>query len=126
MTDFATLFREKRIERNISQSDMAERLHVTKQAISKWENGKSMPDIGLMPQIAELLGVSVDELLTGKEPEPRIVEKVVIKEKEVAKHIPARKILAIVAPLVLVVVLGLLEPFVFVQQFVLMFVLKLL
>ncbi|MDE6302405.1 MAG: hypothetical protein K2M36_02325, partial [Clostridia bacterium] len=63
-------------------------------------------DIGLMPQIAELLGVSVDELLTGKEPEPRIVEKVVIKEKEVAKHIPARKILAIVAPIVLVVVLA--------------------
>ncbi|MDE6302604.1 MAG: helix-turn-helix domain-containing protein [Clostridia bacterium] len=106
MGEFVKLFTSKRIELGLSQDEVADRLHVTRQAVSKWENGKAMPDIGLMPQIAELFGVSVDELLTGNEPAPRIEEKIVIQEKEVTKPMPARKILAIVAPIVLVVVLA--------------------
>ena len=106
MREFVKLFTSKRIELGLSQDEVAERLHVTRQAVSKWETGKAMPDVALMPQIAEILGVSVEELITGNEPAPRVIEKVIIQEKEVKRPMPVRKILAIVAPIVLVVVLA--------------------
>ena len=106
MADFATLLTQKRRELGLSQGELAKRLNVTRQAVSKWENGKGIPDISILTAISEVLGVSMDEMFTGKEPEKQIVEKIVIQEKEVTKPMPARKILAIVAPIVLVVVLA--------------------
>lgn len=47
---------------NVSQSELAEYLGVTPQAISKWENGVSTPDVFLLPDIAQLFGVSIDVL----------------------------------------------------------------
>ncbi|NLK99250.1 MAG: helix-turn-helix transcriptional regulator [Clostridiales bacterium] len=55
-----------RREKGITQEDMAERLGVTPQAVSKWENDISYPDILLLPKISKLLGVTVDELLSGE------------------------------------------------------------
>lgn len=49
-----------------TQEAFAELLDVTPQAVSKWENDVSCPDIQLLPKISQILGVSVDELLTGK------------------------------------------------------------
>lgn len=108
MNEFANLFSSKRIEKGLSQGEIASMLNVTRQAVSKWENGKAMPDITLMPQIAEILGVSIEELLTGNEPKKQVevVEKIVVQEKEIIKPMPVRKILAIVLPIVLVVVLA--------------------
>jgi len=55
---------------------MAEKLGVTPQAVSKWENDISYPDILLLPKIAEMLGVTVDELLSGEnKKETRILPK---------------------------------------------------
>ena len=65
-----------RKEKGLTQSDIAEKLHVSPQAVSKWENGDSMPDIDLLLPLAELLDVSVDELL-GREK-----EKVVFAEPQ--------------------------------------------
>lgn len=108
MNEFANLFSSKRIEKGLSQGEIASMLNVTRQAVSKWENGKAMPDITLMPQIAEILGVSIEELLTGNEPKKQVevVEKIVVQEKEIIKPMPVRKILTIVLPIVLVVVLA--------------------
>lgn len=108
MNEFANLFSSKRVEKGLSQGEIASMLNVTRQAVSKWENGKAMPDITLMPQIAEILGVSIEELLTGNEPKKQVevVEKIVVQEKEVVKPMPVRKIFAIVLPIVLVVVLA--------------------
>lgn len=55
-----------RKENNLTQLEFAEKLFVSKQAVSKWENDKGLPDISLFPALADLLGVSVDELM-GKE-----------------------------------------------------------
>lgn len=53
--------------RNLSQSELAEMLNVTHQAVSKWERGESLPDVTLLVPLATVLGVSVDALLKGGE-----------------------------------------------------------
>lgn len=61
--------------KGLTQDDFAKYLDVTPQAISKWENNLSCPDILLLPKISEILGVSIEELLTGntkKEEKPKI------------------------------------------------------
>lgn len=55
-----------RKEKGYTQEEMAEKLGVTPQAVSKWENDISYPDILLLPKIAEMLGITVDELLSGE------------------------------------------------------------
>ncbi len=49
-----------------TQEDFSQMLDVTAQAVSKWENDISCPDIQLLPRIAQILGITTDELLTGK------------------------------------------------------------
>ncbi len=51
-----------RKKRSISQGEVAQQLHVSMQAVSKWETGKANPDLSLLPGLAELFGVSIDEL----------------------------------------------------------------
>jgi transcriptional regulator with XRE-family HTH domain len=53
-----------------TQLELAERLHVTHQAVSQWEKGASMPDISLLQPLAQLLGVTVDDLLNGEPVRP--------------------------------------------------------
>lgn len=63
-----------RKSKNIKQDELAEMLLVSPQAVSKWENDISCPDISLLPSLAKILGTSVDELLSGKkEPETAFV-----------------------------------------------------
>ena len=52
----------KRREQNLTQEDLAGMLGVTKAAVSKWENEESYPDITLLPQIAQLFHMTMDEL----------------------------------------------------------------
>ena len=57
-----------RLEKNMNQDQLAEQLHVTRQAVSNWETGKTQPDIDTLTSIAEFFGVSVEYLIYGKEP----------------------------------------------------------
>ncbi|HEK9987010.1 TPA: helix-turn-helix transcriptional regulator [Streptococcus equi subsp. zooepidemicus] len=52
-----------RKQKQLSQSDLANELMVTRQAVSSWENGKSLPDVYTLSRIAELFGVSLDDLM---------------------------------------------------------------
>lgn len=61
----ATLRREKELK----QDELAEKLGISPQAVSKWENDQTCPDISLLPLLSKILGVSVDELLSGKKEE---------------------------------------------------------
>lgn len=57
---------QERKQRNMTQQELADRLHVTNKAVSKWETGKSLPDGATLEPLAKELGVSVDELLAGE------------------------------------------------------------
>lgn len=70
-----------RRQRGLKQETLAEQLGVSAQAVSKWENDQTCPDIGLLPKLAEILGVSVDELLSGKCEQQTPVVQVVEAEK---------------------------------------------
>ena len=53
---------------NLTQDEVATKLNITPQAVSKWENDVSAPDISLLGEIADMFGVTVDELL-GRQPQ---------------------------------------------------------
>lgn len=60
-----TMIRRLREERKLTQAELAEKLKVSDKAVSKWETGRGYPDITLLEPIADALGISVMELLTG-------------------------------------------------------------
>lgn len=64
------LIARRRKALGLSQADLAERLHVTDKAVSKWETGRGMPAIDTLEPLAETLGLSVSELLSGRELTP--------------------------------------------------------
>lgn len=65
-----------RREKELTQDALAEVLGVSPQAVSKWENDQTCPDISLLPKLAQELGVTVDELLSGKQETPPLVQLV--------------------------------------------------
>ena len=69
MNKVNTMIKRLRLEKNINQEQPAEQLHVTRQAVSNWETGKTQPDIETLTKIAEYFDVSVEYLIYGKEPE---------------------------------------------------------
>ncbi|MBQ8681736.1 MAG: helix-turn-helix transcriptional regulator [Bacilli bacterium] len=60
------IIKDLRKKNGFTQEELAERLGVTYQAVSKWENGKNMPDITLIKEISNIFKVDIEELLTGK------------------------------------------------------------
>lgn len=55
-----------RKQNNMTQMELADRMGISFQAVSNWERGNSMPDISKLPELAEIFGVSLDELLGEK------------------------------------------------------------
>ena len=55
-----------RLKNKLTQEEFASSLGVTYQAVSKWENGKNIPDVGIMKEISKKYGVDIDEILDGK------------------------------------------------------------
>lgn len=62
---FGAFLAQIRREKGYTQKDLAEKLYVSDKAVSKWERGLSVPDVSLLVPLAELLGVTVTELLEG-------------------------------------------------------------
>ena len=59
-----------RKEKNMTQDQLANLMGISFQAVSKWENGLSSPDVSSFPMLADVFGVTIDELF-GREAEPR-------------------------------------------------------
>ena len=81
---------EKRKEKKLTQSILAEKLGISDRAISKWENGKCMPDVGIMQDICKLLNITINDLFSGeivdmknneKKLEENLLEVAKMKEK---------------------------------------------
>lgn len=62
MNTFAANLRKLRLEKNLTQEQIAERLGVSAQSVSRWETSATLPDVMLLPEIARLYGVLVDDL----------------------------------------------------------------
>ena len=87
---------ELRKERNMSQGQLATALEVSRQAVSKWENGLAVPDTQKMIRLAEVLDTEVEFLATGRKgtsPSPAPTE--IIKTVEVEKIIEVEKIVEV-------------------------------
>lgn len=88
-----------RSQRKITQSELADRLCVTRQAVSNWENGKTEPDIETLHKIAEILEISIEELIYGSKRETTIVHNHYTTEqvtKTVSKGVSFGAVLAMV------------------------------
>lgn len=89
---------QMRKEKNMTQKELADRLHVTDKAVSKWETGKGFPDVKLMEPLAKELGVSLVELLNGErqQSDTMTVEEagsVAVRAMEQSERTAARKYL---------------------------------
>ena len=65
----------RRRDLGLSQTELAEKLHVTDKAVSRWETGRGMPSVDLLEPLADALGLSVSELLSGKRLTPEELPK---------------------------------------------------
>ena len=63
---FGTFLSQLRKERGMTQRELAERLFVSDKAVSKWERGLSLPDVTLLQPLADLMEVTISELLSGQ------------------------------------------------------------
>ena len=71
-----------RHKKQMKQDELAEKLGISSQAVSKWENDQTCPDISLLPLLAKTLGISTDELLTGKKEEAPAVRMLPENERK--------------------------------------------
>ena len=96
------LIKELRTEKCLTQKELAEKLNVSTAAVSKWENGKGFPDISILEQLSDKLGISITELVKGERSEKNIETDSVAKEiieisKKEMKFEKARQIFVVSA-----------------------------
>jgi transcriptional regulator with XRE-family HTH domain len=103
---------ERRKEQGFTQSQLAERLNVTDKAVSKWETGRGLPDAVSMLPLCEILGITVNDLLSGevvqmenynKELEQKLIEMVKEKEKNDRQLLKLEWVIGILSIIILFV-----------------------
>lgn len=97
MNEFGIFLSSLRKRAGMTQQDLADKLGVTNKAISKWETGEAFPDTALLVPISDIFGVSVDDLLRGREgavdgDKTQKTENDPVKERDhiVQKYVPKR------------------------------------
>lgn len=102
---------ELRKEKNMTQVDLANKLGITDRAVSKWENGRGMPDLSLLLPLCDTLNISVNELLSGErlnqydyqeKLEENIINTIDYSDKKIKKN---KKIFTVVLSVILIFVL---------------------
>ncbi|MFA9413894.1 MULTISPECIES: helix-turn-helix domain-containing protein [unclassified Streptococcus] len=68
MNKFPEQLKTLRTQKSWSQDDLANQLHLSRQAISRWENGETSPDLDTLVKLASIFEVTLDELVTGVKP----------------------------------------------------------
>ena len=69
------MIRSKREEHDMTQQELADMLHVTRQTVSRWESGSRCPDLILSKKIADTFGISLDELVSSSDVESYVLKK---------------------------------------------------
>ncbi len=99
-----------RKEKNLTQMQLAELLGITNQAVSKWENGRGMPDMSLLHPLCDVLGISLNELFSGEhisaeEYKGKAEENIskLFQEKQIANLKPVKYLFSICANVALLV-----------------------
>jgi transcriptional regulator with XRE-family HTH domain/DNA-directed RNA polymerase subunit RPC12/RpoP len=107
---------ERRKLVKLTQSQLAERFGITDRAVSKWETGKAMPDSSLMLELCHVLGITVNDLLSGevinvenynKEMEQKLIELVKEKEESDKRLLALEWVAGILSVIILMVPIGL-------------------
>ena len=81
------VLRQRRKDRKLTQEQLAEKVHVSRQTISNWENGRANPDYEMLKTLAEVLDTTLTELL-GVEEEPEELERPAELPQETAESVP--------------------------------------
>ena len=79
-----------RKEKGFTQEELSQKMEVSAQAVSKWENDQTCPDIASLPKLAKILGVTVDELLSGKEENAPVAQVLAPEERKELKDMMLR------------------------------------
>lgn len=87
---FGQRFLRLRKEKGFTQDDIALKVNISPQAVSKWENDISMPDISILGDLADILGITLDELL-GRTPKGTVK---ITEEKDINKMVLKIKVLS--------------------------------
>ena len=103
---FGAFVAQLRKERNMTQKELADALHVTDKAVSKWETGKGFPDVKLLEPLARALGVSLVELMRGERLEADALpvaeaEQVVSQAMDRSQRTTARRYLKLLSALLI-------------------------
>lgn len=88
-----------RSEKGITQEQLAERLHVTRQAVSNWETGKTQPDIDTLSALAECFEITVEEVIYGSTSQSQ--GNNVVIEKTIKKGLDSEAVVGIALAVVL-------------------------
>lgn len=94
--------RKYRKENNLTQSEFASMLFVSKQAVSKWENDRGTPDVSLLPELSKILNVSIDEIMGILPEKEKLSEE---KENKKRKNITKTIVIISIASLIIVLIL---------------------
>lgn len=106
---------ECRKKQELTQKQLAERLNITDRAVSKWENGRAMPDSSIMLSLCDILKISVNDLLCGevvsmdkynKELEKRLLETIKQKEEADRRLLMLEVFIGIIAIVSLLAIMG--------------------
>jgi transcriptional regulator with XRE-family HTH domain len=79
--------KELRLDRSMTQDELAERLHVTRQTVSAWECGKANPDVDTLTRLAAVFETDINLLLFGEKKEPAPVIKQIIQHNTINKTV---------------------------------------
>lgn len=103
---------ERRKSIGLTQAQLAEKLNITDRAVSKWENGRSLPDSSIMLELCDELGITVNDLLSGEvvsmennkqEMENRLIEMIREKEQEDKQLLMLEWVIGILSLIVLLI-----------------------
>ncbi len=105
-----TFIAQCRKEKGLTQMQLAEKLEITSQAVSKWETGKGMPDVSLLQPLCDILSISLNELFSGEHISEDAYKKKaeenfsnIFREKQNSKFKPVKYVFSICANVTLFV-----------------------